>query len=108
MPFVYIVRCADGSLYVGWTDNIDARIAMHNEGRGGRYTMQRRPVTLAFKEAHHSVESARSRERQLKRWSTAKKEALVRGDAALLKDLAVSHRSPRKNRRRPLAQVTGS
>ncbi len=63
---------------------------MHNEGRGGRYTMQRRPVTLVFKEAHDSAEAARGRERQLKRWTTAKKEALVRGDTTLLKALAIS------------------
>jgi predicted GIY-YIG superfamily endonuclease len=96
MPFVYIVRCADDSLYVGWTDNVDARVAMHNEGRGGRYTMRRRPVTLAWIEAHVTAESARLRERQLKGWSATKKQALIANDAASLKHLAISHSSPRR------------
>ena len=95
MPFVYIVRCADQSLYVGSTDNVDARIAMLNEGRGGRYTKQRRPVTLVLVEAHDTADAARQRERQLKGWTAAKKEALVQGDSALLKHLGISHGSPR-------------
>ena len=95
MPFVYIVRCADQSLYVGSTDDVDGRIAMHNEGRGGRYTMQRRPVTLVFVEPHATADAARQRERQLKGWTAAKKEALVQGDSALLKRLGISHGSPR-------------
>jgi putative endonuclease len=95
MRFVYIVRCADQSLYVGSTDDVNARIAMHNEGRGGRYTMQRRPVALAFVEAHETADAARQRERQLKGWTAAKKEALVEGDSALLKHLGISHSSPR-------------
>jgi putative endonuclease len=95
MPFVYIVRCADQSLYVGSTDDLDARIAMHNAGRGGRYTMQRGPVTLVFVEAHETADAARQRERQLKGWTAAKKEALVQGDSALLKHLGISHSSPR-------------
>jgi putative endonuclease len=45
MPFVYMVRCADQSLYVGLTEDVEARVAMHNEGRGTRYTRQHTPVT---------------------------------------------------------------
>ena len=96
MPCVYIVRCADGSLYVGSTDDVDTRIANHNEGRGGQYTLTRRPVTLVFAETHDTAQGARRRERQLKRWTTAKKEALIRGDVPALKRLAVSHNSPRR------------
>ena len=95
MSFVYIVRCADQSLYVGSTDDVDARVAMHNEGRGGRYTSQRRPVTLVFVEVHETVDAARQREQQLKGWTAAKKEALVVGDSALLEHLSMSHSSPR-------------
>jgi putative endonuclease len=98
MAFVYLVRCADGSLYVGWTKNVETRVATHNEGRGGTYTSRRRPVTLAFVETHTSVESARRRERQIKRWSAAKKEALVSSDSDSLKRLAVSRASPRFKR----------
>jgi putative endonuclease len=99
MKYVYIVRCADGSLYVGSTDNVDVRIASHNEGRGGQHTRARRPVTLVFEEAHETDEDARRRERQLKRWTTAKKEALIRGELAMLRSLAISRSSPRKKGR---------
>ncbi len=95
MAFVYLVRCVDQSLYVGCAENVEARIAMHNEGRGGRYTRRRSPVTLVFVEAHASVESATHRERQNKRWSSATKEALVSSDVASLKRLAISRHSPR-------------
>lgn len=71
---------------------------MHNEGQGGRYTRQRRPVTLAFVERHDTMKSAAQRERQIKRWSRAKKEMLISGDATGLKRLAISHSSPRFSR----------
>ena len=93
VPFVYILRCADQSLYIGSTGDVDARVAMHNEGRGGSYTCQRRPVTLVLVEMHETVESASHRERQIKRWSRAKKESLISGDATALKRLAISHSS---------------
>ena len=95
MPFVYLVRCADRSLYVGWTSDVEARVAMHNDGRGGTYTRGRRPVTLVFTEPHTTVASAISRERQIKHWSAAKKEALFARDSAALKRFAISHASPR-------------
>jgi putative endonuclease len=95
MPFVYMVRCADQSLYVGLTEDVEARVAMHNEGRGARYTRQRTPVTLVWVEDHDTSTAARERERQLKGWTAAKKEALVRGECAVLKRLAISHESPR-------------
>ena len=68
---------------------------MHNEGRGGSYTRRRLPVALVFVETHATVESAAQRERQIKRWSRAKKEALVSGEIGSLKQLSVSHASPR-------------
>ncbi len=80
-------------LYIGSTGDVDARVAMHNEGRGGSYTCQRRPVTLVLVEMHETVESASHRERQIKRWSRAKKESLISGDATALKRLAISHSS---------------
>lgn len=95
MATVYMLRCADGSLYVGWTENVDERLRLHNERRGGSYTAMRTPVVLVFSEDYDSREAARSRERQLKRWSAAKKEALIRGDSAALTELAISHGSPR-------------
>lgn len=87
MFYVYILRCADGTFYVGRTDNLDLRMARHEEGRGGPYTRTRRPVSLVYSENHSTTLAARTRERQLKRWSRAKKEALIRGDLRELKAL---------------------
>ena len=98
MATVYIVRCADQSLYVGWTDDVEKRVAMHNEGRGGAYTRSRRPVTLVFAETHDSPQSAIRRERQIKHWSAAKKEALVADDEVSLRNAAICHASPRFRR----------
>lgn len=80
MAFVYIVRCADDTLYVGHTENLEAREQIHNEGRGATYTAARRPVRMVYAEQHASSAGAIARERQLKRWSRTKKEALIRGD----------------------------
>jgi len=87
---VYIVMCSDGSYYVGHTDDLASRMRRHNEGRGPAYTRTRRPVTLLYSEACASEACAAARERQLKNWSAAKKEALVRGDRALLRRLSQS------------------
>ena len=79
--FVYIVRCADGTLYTGYTKDVAARVDVHNTGKGAKYTRSRLPVTLVFTEACESVGVALSRERELKTWSRAKKEALISGQA---------------------------
>jgi len=86
--FVYILRCADESLYVGHTSNVDERLKVHNDGRGALWTACRRPVVLAFWESQPSEEQAIARERQIKRWTHAKKLALIDGDRAKLKALA--------------------
>ncbi|NUN48409.1 MAG: GIY-YIG nuclease family protein [Candidatus Brocadiae bacterium] len=85
---VYILRCADGSLYIGRTPSLQARLARHAQGQGCQYTAHRLPVTLVWQEHHASWETAFAREAQLKRWSRAKKEALVRGDIPTLKQLS--------------------
>lgn len=87
MHFVYILRCADASLYVGETDDIDDRIARHQQGRGCAYTATRLPVELVHIEELANHLDARRREHQLKGWTRRKKEALVAGDRALLKRL---------------------
>ena len=86
MVWVYIARCADDTLYIGHTTDLVAREQAHNDGFGGTYTSARRPVRIVFSESH-SLQSAIARERQLKRWTKAKKEALVAGDRAALKRL---------------------
>jgi predicted GIY-YIG superfamily endonuclease len=87
MAFTYILRCADDTLYVGHTENLASRERTHNDGKGAKYTAARRPVRMVYAEEHHSVESATARERQLKRWSNEKKEALVLGDRRALRAL---------------------
>ena len=74
---VYMLRCSDGSIYVGMTSNLPLRVVMHNAGVAARYTARRRPVKLVFKEAHPTRSSAMTRERQLKGWTRTKKEWLI-------------------------------
>jgi predicted GIY-YIG superfamily endonuclease len=92
MHCVYILRCADGSLYVGSTDDVELRLRRHTEGRGAAFIAQRRPVTLAYSESHPTLLAARRREAQVKRWTPAKKAALIAGDGAKLNELARRHR----------------
>ena len=92
MAFVYMVRCSDGTLYVGHTNRIVSRERTHNEGRGARYTAERRPVKLVYYEQLDSTEEAIARERQLKRWSAKKKAALIAGDHSTLKMLSKRRR----------------
>lgn len=87
MWFVYILRCADESFYVGETHDLATRLAAHNKGCASTHTAKRRPVRLAYVEEHVSCAVSLDRERQLKRWSRAKKEALIAGDKAALKKL---------------------
>jgi putative endonuclease len=77
MYYVYILRCADDSFYVGSTQDIDSRVAAHNDGRGAAYTFKHRPVHLVYSELFDSEIQAVTRERQLKRWSHGKKQALI-------------------------------
>lgn len=78
MPwFVYMVRCADGSLYTGCTNNLTRRVAAHNDGKGARYTRSRRPVTLVFRRRVKDRGAALSQEARLKRLTRAEKLALV-------------------------------
>jgi predicted GIY-YIG superfamily endonuclease len=86
--WTYILRCADGSFYVGCTTNIDQRLGEHQAGIFGGYTASRRPVEMIWAEEFPSIDDAIAVERQLKRWSRAKKQALVRGDFEALRTLA--------------------
>ena len=77
MHYVYIVRCADGTLYTGYARDPAAREAAHNSGRGAKYTAGRRPVQLVYREAFRSLGKALSREHALKQLTRAQKEALI-------------------------------
>ena len=75
--FVYIVRCADGSLYTGYARDPKARLIVHNSGKGARYTCSRRPVRLVYSEKFSTLSAALKREYELKQWPRSKKNALV-------------------------------
>ena len=77
--YTYLLRCADGTLYCGWTNDLERRVAAHNAGRGARYTRGRGPVYLAYYEEFDTREEAMSREWHLKRMSRAGKERLIAG-----------------------------
>jgi predicted GIY-YIG superfamily endonuclease len=88
--FVYVLKCVDGSYYVGSTQDIASRVQVHNSGMGPSFTAARLPVKLIYQESFATRTAAVQRERQLKRWSRAKKGALVSGDLNSLKSLAAS------------------
>ncbi len=91
--FVYILRCRDGRYYIGSTRaSLERRVAEHNAGTYGGYTKSRRPVELMFAQEFANVVDAIAAERQLKGWSRAKKEALIRGDVEALRRLAKRRR----------------
>ena len=93
---VYIVKYSDNSYYTGSTRvSLELRIAQHNEGSFGGYTASRRPVVLAYSEQFERIEDAIAAEQRIKGWSRAKKEALIAGDMAQLKDLSRRTRKAR-------------
>jgi len=75
--FIYIIKCKDDSLYTGWTNDLEARIKAHNEGRGAKYTKGRGPVELLYTEEFDTKEEAMKREFALKKLTKAKKMRLI-------------------------------
>ena len=95
MPFhVYILKCSDRSYYTGHTDRLEARVFAHNQVESQGYTQKRRPVSLVFAEKMPTRQDAIARERQIKGWSRAKKEALINGDWERL--MALAQKSSKK------------
>lgn len=94
--YVYILRLRNNQLYVGSTENLVRRLAEHQAGTACRTTALLRPVELIYSESHPDRSSAVKRERQLKRWSHAKKFALITGDWTELKRLARPHNGTRE------------
>jgi putative endonuclease len=87
--FLYILLCADGSYYAGTArQGLERRVAEHNAGAYRGYTASRRPVVLVFSQWFVHITDAIAAERQVKGWSRAKKEALIRGDFEALKLLS--------------------
>ena len=75
---VYILECCDGTLYTGWTNDIEKRLKAHNAGTASKYTRSRTPVTLVYSEALPTREKALSREIQIKRLTKEKKLELIK------------------------------
>jgi predicted GIY-YIG superfamily endonuclease len=101
--YLYILRCADGSYYVGTTrGELKTRIAEHQAGAFNGHTARRRPVTLAFHQEFAHIQDAIAAERQIKGWRREKKEALIRVDFAALPELSrrAAPSSARASRRR--------
>ncbi len=85
MHYVYILKCADSTFYIGYTNNIAKRLAMHNGGKAGaKYTRARRPVTLLYKQGFRTLSKALKREYEMKQWSRAEKLAFLRKKRQLL------------------------
>lgn len=81
MNYTYIVKCSDGTYYTGWTNDLENRIKVHNEGNGAKYTRTRRPVELVYYECFDSKQEAMSREYQIKQLKRAEKERLIASQA---------------------------
>lgn len=77
MNYTYLLRCADGTLYCGWTNNLEHRVVVHNSGKGSKYTAVRRPVELVYYEVYETRSEAMKREWQLKQLSRVQKEKLI-------------------------------
>ncbi len=77
MNYTYIVECSDGSLYTGWTNDLEKRIKAHNDGKGAKYTKSRRPVVLAYYEEFQTREEAMRREWEIKQMSRQKKMRMI-------------------------------
>ncbi len=77
MNYTYIVRCADGTLYTGWTNDIEKRLQAHNSGGGAKYTRSRLPVSLVYYESYETKEEAMSREWHIKHMTRAQKIKLL-------------------------------
>ena len=78
MNYTYIVECSDGTLYTGWTNNLEKRLEAHNAGKGAKYTKTRRPVKLVYQEQFETREEAMSREYHIKQLSRKEKMKLMK------------------------------
>ena len=105
MPYVvYILLCADGSYYTGSANDFNRRLQEHQEGVSPTaYTFRRRPVKLVWSEEVETLDQALYHEHQIKGWSRAKKEALIRGDFQALHEIVRAERKQREKEKRGLS-----
>ena len=82
--YTYLLRCADGSLYCGWTNDLEKRFAAHNAGTASKYTRSRLPATPVYAERHETKQEAMQREYRIKRMTREQKEALLLSDTNIL------------------------
>ncbi|HEY0967982.1 MAG TPA: GIY-YIG nuclease family protein [Opitutaceae bacterium] len=94
--YVYLLRCADATFYIGTARDVAARAEVHNSGKGAKYTRPRRPVTVVFQEGPMTVSRALRREYQLKQLTRAQKEKLIAGEF----ELKLPRRSPKRRLRK--------
>ncbi len=80
MHFVYILECGDGSLYTGWTTNLEERLRVHNSGKGAKYTRSHLPVRLLYFESFSEKAQALKREAEIKKLTRPQKETLIAGN----------------------------
>jgi predicted GIY-YIG superfamily endonuclease len=99
MCFLYILRTSSNRLYIGVTESLERRVATHNLGKGAEWIKPERNARIVYSERRPSLGFARKRELQLKRWSRAKKEALIAGNFALLKALSRCKSTPERTER---------
>lgn len=78
MNYTYILKCADGTYYTGWTVDLEKRVGLHNSGRGAKYTRSRRPVELVYYEMYEDRREAMRREYAIKQLTREKKQMLIR------------------------------
>lgn len=91
---MYILECSNGKLYTGSTKNLKRRLNEHQLGQGANFTKKNLPVKLVYSEAFHFVKDAFKREKQIQKWSRAKKDALIEGNKYDLKRNSISKSSP--------------
>jgi putative endonuclease len=97
MAWMYILRCADSTFYVGSTVSLEQRVWQHQSGDGAKYTARRLPVELVYREEFDRIDQAFAREKQVQGWSRAKRIALIQGNYDDLKALAIRKPRPRND-----------
>ena len=78
MNYTYLLRCADGTLYCGWTNHLEKRVEAHNAGKGAKYTKSRRPVILVYYEEYETKSEALRREAAIKKLSRQEKLRMIK------------------------------
>jgi predicted GIY-YIG superfamily endonuclease len=102
MPFVYLLKCADGSYYAGSTLDLEMRMTQHQAGYFKGYTSSRLPVELVWQQEFATEHEAFVSERQIKGWTRAKKEALIRGDFSAIHEIVMTERKRREAKKHKL------